>query len=93
MDKGTMMQGTHEKARVFRHVVKYGLLCTVRHFAKIWPDCPLKKELFEVGRIGVITKFQLQQTIHPCKCGIPHFFERLQQVHNIYISIIRYAST
>ena len=31
----------------------------------------LKKELFKVGRIGVIAKFQLQQTMHPCKHGIP----------------------
>ena len=22
---------------------EYGVLSTVRHFAKIWPDCPLKE--------------------------------------------------
>ena len=30
-----------------------------------------QKEVFEVGRIGVIAKFQLQQIMHPCKRGIP----------------------
>ena len=71
MDKGTAKQGTYEKARVAKRIAKYGELCTIQCFAQIWPDHPLKKELFEVGRRGVITKFQLQQTMHPCKCGIP----------------------
>ena len=31
----------------------------------------LKKELFKVGRIGVVVKFHVQQTMHPCKRGIP----------------------
>ena len=46
MDKETIMQGTYEKARVamvVKHSVKYGVLCTIRHFAKTWLDCPLKE--------------------------------------------------
>ena len=43
MDKGTVMGGTYEKAMVLKHVVKYGLLCMVQHFAKIRPDRPLKE--------------------------------------------------
>ena len=49
MDKGTAtMQGTYEKfsadekARVAKSAAEYGVLSTVRHFAKIWPDHPLK---------------------------------------------------
>ena len=71
VDKGTVTRGMHEKARLAKHVVKYEVLCTVWRFAHIWPDYLLKKELFEVGRIGVIMKFQLQETLHPCKCDIP----------------------
>ena len=46
MDKETMMQGTYEKARiamVAKHSVKYGVLCTILHFAKTWLDGTLKE--------------------------------------------------
>ena len=50
MDKGTAMtQGTYEKfsadekVRVAKSAAEYGVLSTVRHFAKIWPDRPLKE--------------------------------------------------
>ena len=43
MDKGMMTQGTYENAKVAKHAVKYGVLCTVQHFAKTWLDCPLKE--------------------------------------------------
>ena len=50
MDKGTVTtRGTYEKfpvdekARVAKRTAEYGVLSTVRHFAKIWPDRPLKE--------------------------------------------------
>ena len=30
-------------ARLAKHTAKYGVLCTVRRFAQIWPDHPLKE--------------------------------------------------
>ena len=42
MKKGTAKQGTYEKARVAKRTVKYGVVCTVRRFAQIWPDHSLK---------------------------------------------------
>ena len=49
MAKGMVMWGTYEKysadkkARVAKHAAEYGVLSTVQHFAKIWPDHPLKE--------------------------------------------------
>ena len=49
MDKGKMARGTwkkfssDEKARVAKHTAEHGVLSTVRNFAKIWPDHPLKE--------------------------------------------------
>ena len=43
MDKGTVKQGTYEKARVAKCTAKYGVLCTVRCFGQIWPDHSLKE--------------------------------------------------
>ena len=49
MDKGQATRGTYEKfsadekARVAKRAAEYGVLSTVRHFAKIWPDSPLKE--------------------------------------------------
>ena len=49
MDKGKTTQGMYEKfssdekARVAKHAAEHGVLSTVRHYAKIWPDRPLKE--------------------------------------------------
>ena len=49
MDKGKATRGTYEKfssdekARVAKRAAEHGVLSTVRHFAKIWPDRPLKE--------------------------------------------------
>ena len=49
MDKGKATRGTYEKfsanekARVAKRTAEYGVLSTVRHFAKIWPERPLKE--------------------------------------------------
>jgi len=49
MDKGKATRGTYEKfssdekARVAKCTAEHGVLSTVRHFAKIWPDRPLKE--------------------------------------------------
>ena len=50
MDKGTAMTpgmyekfSADEKARVAKRAAEYGVFSTVRHLAKIWPDCPLKE--------------------------------------------------
>ena len=46
MDKGQATRGTYEnfpadeKARVATRAAEYGVLSTVRHVAKIWPDRP-----------------------------------------------------
>ena len=48
-----MMQGTYEKARiavVAKRSVKYGVLCTILHFAKTWLDCPLKGGMVQGGK-------------------------------------------
>ena len=59
MNKGMTVQGMYEKARVAKGAAKYGVLCIAWHFAKTWLMVLLKKELFEVGRVGLIVKFQL----------------------------------
>ena len=72
-------QGMYEKARVAKRTAKYGVLYTVPCFIQIWTD-RLLKEVFEVGTIGVIMKFQLQQTMHPWNVVSPHnefYFKRL----------------
>ena len=49
MDKGKTTQGTYEKfssdekARVAKCTAEHGVLSTIWHYAKIWPDCPLKE--------------------------------------------------
>ena len=49
MHRGQTTRGTYEKfsadekARVAKHTAEYGVLSTIRHFAKIWPDRPLKE--------------------------------------------------
>ena len=61
MHKETMMQGMYEKARITmiaKCSVKHRVLCTVPHFTKTWLDYALRQS-FKVGRIGIITKFQL----------------------------------
>ena len=48
-DKGKETRGTYEKfladekARVAKRTAEYGVLSTVRHFAKIWPERPIKE--------------------------------------------------
>ena len=49
MEKGKATRGTYEKfsadekARVAKRAAEYGVLSTVRHFSKIWPERPLKE--------------------------------------------------
>ena len=43
LGKGTVTQGTYENAKVTKHAVKYGALCTVQYFAKTWLDHSLKE--------------------------------------------------
>ena len=59
MDKGMVMQGTYENAKVAKHAVKYGYCVLFNILPRLGLIVLLKKELFKVGRVGTITKFQL----------------------------------
>ena len=61
----------YEKARVAKHALNMEYCVPFDILPKFGQIVLITKELFEVGRMGVIVKFQLQHTMHPCKCGIP----------------------
>ena len=71
--KGIATRHTYEKARVAKCATKYVMEYCVPFeiLPRIGQIVLLKKELFEVERIGLIAKFQLKWTMHPCKRGTP----------------------
>ena len=60
MDKGTATWGTYEKVRVAKHTADMEYCVSFNVLPRLGQIILLKKELFNIGRIGVIVKLQLQ---------------------------------
>ena len=74
MDKGKTTRGTYEKfspdekARVAKRAAEHGALSTVQHFAKIWPDRPLKEGTVQGWKNRYNHKVSIAKTVREGNC-------------------------